>query len=472
VRRAAVAGVLAALACGSGACLSMRAGSDGGEPGDGSFKGGPFDASPKPDAADAPAADRMPAPPDAGSGEPLPASCAAADRTGLALPAADICAGGTDGGSTGEFGPARPLGVGFPDRGDLLPPHVAYLTFDDGPSDWTGEFLDILAAKGVHATFFINAKNLKGAAGLGATYIDAAGNPAVFRDVVKRAVDEGHVLGNHTVDHLDLAALPDAQAQAELDENERLVASALIRAGGVARLLTLVRPPFGSPWYHHAPLPPDQGVAEIAVAGIISARGVNVMWTVDSSDSVEWAQGESFTRVPGQITPAATAPSYTDKIARVEQTVLNDPAVTAGAGAVILMHDTHNATRDALSVIIDGLRAAGYSFGTIEEYVQWRWGRPSADLTPGPGLYSTCVDEGDWGCASFGAPVGSDRSHEVCGRMWRGYQLLGGAAALGAPVAAPTTDAATGLMSQSFQRGVVTLHPENSQPCDVIAIPP
>ncbi len=157
--------------------------------------------------------------------------CGTADRSALAAPSPPLCPGEDDAGS-GEFGPARPLGVGYPDRSDLIPPHTAYLTFDDGPSDWTGQFLDVLAAKGVPATFFINAKNFKGAAGLDASYIDASGAPAVFRDVVRRAVDEGHALGNHTVDHSDLAALSDAAAQAELDDNERLVATALIRAGG------------------------------------------------------------------------------------------------------------------------------------------------------------------------------------------------------------------------------------------------
>jgi hypothetical protein len=50
--------------------------------------------------------------------------------------------------------------------------HVAYLTFDDGPSDWTAQFLDILKSEDVLATFFVNARGIKGQAGLDGTYLD------------------------------------------------------------------------------------------------------------------------------------------------------------------------------------------------------------------------------------------------------------------------------------------------------------
>jgi peptidoglycan/xylan/chitin deacetylase (PgdA/CDA1 family) len=407
---------------------------------------------------------------DGGAGDlPPGARCAPSGDGGAGAtvpPPASSCPG-----ETAEYTTSRPLGVGFPDGDDLLPPHVAYLTFDDGPSDWTGEFLDILAAEGVHATFFINAKNFKGPAGLDATYIDAAGNPAVFRDVVARAIDEGHVIGNHTVDHSDLAALDAADAAAELDENERLVNAALSRTGRPTRPLTLIRPPYGSPWFHHMPLPPDQMTAEVAVATIIAARGLDVMWTIDSSDSDEWAQGESFTRRPGQETPDPGAPTYDEKIARIEDTVLSDPAIVSGAGAVILMHDTHNATRDALAAIIDGLRAAGYSFGTIEDFATWRWGHPSLALTPGPTLYDACTSEGDWGCAAIGGALAADHSNAACGRFWRAFIDLGGEAALGAPLAVPARRASGGALYQPFASGDVELHPEIAAPCNVEFLP-
>ena len=75
-----------------------------------------------------------------------------------------------------RFWTAVPLSAGthIPDR------HVV-LTFDDGPSVWTEVILDILAARGVKATFFL----------VGAR---AADRP----DLVKRMYAEGHDVGVHT----------------------------------------------------------------------------------------------------------------------------------------------------------------------------------------------------------------------------------------------------------------------------------
>jgi peptidoglycan/xylan/chitin deacetylase (PgdA/CDA1 family) len=69
------------------------------------------------------------------------------------------------------------------------------LTFDDGPGPATTALLDILAARGVHATFFCLGRNLD-----------------QLRDVAIRAARDGHLLGNHTHSH----ARPDAISAAEL----------------------------------------------------------------------------------------------------------------------------------------------------------------------------------------------------------------------------------------------------------------
>jgi peptidoglycan/xylan/chitin deacetylase (PgdA/CDA1 family) len=393
-----------------------------------------------------------------GSDAVAPGALCVDDQPALAAAVPSVqgtCAGGQPA-STAD--PSRPLGFGLPGGSDALPAGVAYLTFDDGPSDWTGEILDTLAAKGVHATFFVTAKQLKGPAGLDATYTDAAGNQAVYRDLVKREAAEGHVIGNHTVDHKDLSTLADADAAAELDLNEQLINQALIKTGGAPRVLGLVRPPYGSPWVHSPVLPTDK----LATAGrVIANRGIDVLWTLDSTDSREWAQGETYRRdaIPVGV---VTTLSYADKVARVQSSVLNDPSIAAHAGAIILMHDSHNGTRDALGAIIDGLRAAGYTFGTIEELVQQRYGRPSVALTPGPALFAACVPEAQWGCDG---PAGADAAHSVCGRLWRAYESAGGAAKLGAPLGAPATDATTGAISQPFEHGALALHPERVAPC-------
>src|SRR5262245_15946215 len=72
--------------------------------------------------------------------------------------------------------------------GSRVPDQHVVLTFDDGPSRWTEEILDILAARGVKATFFV----------VGAR---AAERP----DLVKRMYAEGHDVGVHTFTHANLA---------------------------------------------------------------------------------------------------------------------------------------------------------------------------------------------------------------------------------------------------------------------------
>jgi len=364
------------------------------------------------------------------------------------------------------YSPVRPFGVGYPGAPNALPPRVAYLTFDDGPSEWTNTFLDILRDKGVRATFFVTAKQLKGEAGLDATYVDPNGQTIVFRDVLKRELDEGHQIANHTVNHVDLAHVTNAQISSEIDENELLVSQALVRAGGQPELLTLFRPPYGSPWFAGLVGPSTPEASQR-----IANHGLNIMWNVSSGDAADWAIGESFSRTRMPV-PTANPPPLEVKIERLTQTVLVNDYTLNGGGLLVLMHDTHSATRDALPGIIDGLAAQGYTFETIEHYVQWRWNRPSLDLAPGPWLYQSCVPERDWGCEALGdAPLGSDRASEVCGRMWVAYHALGGAEALGAPLAEPERSPGTGIVSQAFEQARIELHPENPPPCNMIAVP-
>ena len=61
---------------------------------------------------------------------------------------------------------------------------VVYLTFDDGPSKYTPEILDILAANDIKATFFVTGWNIDGK-----------------EDILKREADEGHTIGLHSQTH-------------------------------------------------------------------------------------------------------------------------------------------------------------------------------------------------------------------------------------------------------------------------------
>ncbi len=75
-----------------------------------------------------------------------------------------------------------------------------WLTFDEGyENGCTGKILDILAKKGVKAAFFV-------------TYDYAKDNP----ELIRRMIDEGHTVGNHTVSHPSLAECSESEIYDEL----------------------------------------------------------------------------------------------------------------------------------------------------------------------------------------------------------------------------------------------------------------
>ena len=97
-----------------------------------------------------------------------------------------------------------------PDQGGLrVPDRHVVLTFDDGPTEWTEEILDILRARRVPATFFV----------LGAR---AAARP----DLVRRMHAEGHEVGVHTFTHGNLANVGPQRARLELDPSQLAIAAA------------------------------------------------------------------------------------------------------------------------------------------------------------------------------------------------------------------------------------------------------
>lgn len=86
-------------------------------------------------------------------------------------------------------------------RGAFSGRRVVALTFDDGPTEpWTSRILDILKERGIKATFFVVGQHAKG-------------NPAL----VKRAFDDGHVIGCHTQAHRILTFMKPAERLSEIE---------------------------------------------------------------------------------------------------------------------------------------------------------------------------------------------------------------------------------------------------------------
>lgn len=98
------------------------------------------------------------------------------------------------------------------------------LTFDDGPNPaWTPRLLDILAEHNVHATFFMLGKFAK-----------------AERPLARRVSEAGHVIGNHSWSHPDLARAASPKVLDELTRTSDILADI---SGKPVRYF---RPPFGS----------------------------------------------------------------------------------------------------------------------------------------------------------------------------------------------------------------------------------
>lgn len=173
------------------------------------------------------------------------------------------------------------------------------LTFDDGPGPYTAQVLDDLREHGARATFFV----------IGSKISDGA--------ILRRAVAEGHELGNHTFDHTRLVGLPAAR----ISEEFRRTDDAVRRATGEAP--TLVRPPFGVT----GPLP-----------NRIADRPV-ILWDVDTRD---W-----LTRSTAATVRAAVAGAH--------------------PGAIILLHDIHPTSVAAVPAILTRLQERGFTLVTVSE---------------------------------------------------------------------------------------------------------
>jgi peptidoglycan/xylan/chitin deacetylase (PgdA/CDA1 family) len=134
---------------------------------------------------------------------------------------------------------------------------VVALTFDDGPSDYTDDFLDVLREKGVRATFFEIGQEMPGR-----------------EEVMRRILAEGHELGDHTMNHVALPGYDQIAGAAS-----RIAAYTHFRP-------CLFRPPGGAV---------DSSV--IATAGGLGMLTVN--WDVDPQDWTLPGTGAIYSDVVG-----------------------------------------------------------------------------------------------------------------------------------------------------------------------------
>lgn len=202
-------------------------------------------------------------------------------------------------------------------------PYIA-MTFDDGPNEkLTPRLLDVLAQHHIHATFFILGEN-------------AEQHP----EILKRAAQEGHEIGNHSWSHPNLAKMSEDGVRSQIKRTEELIRNTL------GARPTLFRPPYGSLTPREKHFIHDELGYEI------------ILWDVDPYD---WKR-------PG---PSVV----TNRI--LKETV---------PGSIVLSHDIHPGTIEAMPATLDQLQAKGFKFVTVSELLHLARTRPPAasTLSQGP----------------------------------------------------------------------------------------
>jgi peptidoglycan-N-acetylglucosamine deacetylase len=190
------------------------------------------------------------------------------------------------------------------------------LTFDDGPDPvWTPKILDALKAGGAHAAFFLIGESAKD-----------------HPELVRRILDEGHLIGNHSTTHPDLSRVSPLRLELELNVTERLLEWV---SGERPRLF---RPPFHS----------DQALDEEGNAQVIAH-----------------ASRMGFLTLGVDIDPE-------DFALRDPQQIAARTLSQAKNGSVVLLHDgggDRAATVAALPLILGGLQAQGLSLAEPWEVI-------------------------------------------------------------------------------------------------------
>ena len=182
---------------------------------------------------------------------------------------------------------------------------VVAMTFDDGPHPThTPRLLKILRDRNIKATFYLVGKNAK-----------------AYPALVRQIVSEGHEIGNHTWTHGSLASMSDDQIRRELKQS----ADAVYEASGYRP--QTIRPPYGA----------------------INTRIKQLMFAEFGYPTIMWSVDPQDWRRPG--------------VSVVARRLGND----AHPGAILLAHDIHAPTIDAMPGTFDQLLAKGYRFVTVSQ---------------------------------------------------------------------------------------------------------
>ena len=186
---------------------------------------------------------------------------------------------------------------------------VLYLTFDEGyENGYTASILDTLKKTGVKAAFFITGPYLKNS-----------------RDLVDRMVAEGHIVGNHTINHPSLPSVsPEEMEQEVLGLDKQFYDI-------YGKHMTYIRPPKGE--YSERTLAVSKSLGYTDVFWSFAYKD----WETDNQKGADYAYEEVMKNLHN--------------------------------GAILLLHAVSKDNAEALERIIDNARANGYSFKNLDEFV-------------------------------------------------------------------------------------------------------
>ena len=203
-------------------------------------------------------------------------------------------------------GPEPVRTAGAPAEVTLDSPPLVALTFDDGPrSSTTGPLLDGLALREVPATFFLVGNRIPG-----------------NEDLVRRMAAEGHQIGIHTYDHVELNGLSRQDFDLQVGKTRALITQ-LVGEGNY-----WLRPPYGLM---------DRQAGQWC-------GGPVILWSVDPED---WKD---------------------DDIDRIVAAVVEH----VSDGDIILLHDLFPSSAQAALRVVDTLLARGCCFVTVEQLMAER----------------------------------------------------------------------------------------------------
>ena len=185
-----------------------------------------------------------------------------------------------------------------------------YLTFDLGyEAGYTANILDVLKENNTPATFFITAH-----------YLNTA------EDLVKRMIDEGHIVGNHTVNHKSMPDISDEELRNEV--------------------MTLHQSIYEKFKYEMKYLRPPKGEFSERTLALTETLGYKtVMW---SFAYVDWEENRQ--------------PSHDKALKTIMDNLHN--------GEIMLLHATSKTNSEIMSEMIQKIKQEGYEIKSLDDFIE------------------------------------------------------------------------------------------------------